>query len=111
MNPDIIRIIVALIIAVLLLAQFQRSTAGSRRRLAFGLGAAAMVVIATSNMVTAALLPLMVVGGGLALAAVWLLWQAYQRGELEDRFDRARRYLESERRRYDEHDRGGSRDD
>ncbi|MCX7860376.1 MAG: hypothetical protein N2385_09810 [Chloroflexus sp.] len=111
MNPDIIRIIVALSLAGLLVGQFRRSAPGSRRRRAFALGAAAMVVIATSNIFAAALLPLMVIGGGLTLAAVWLLWQAYQKGELEDRFERARRYLESERRRYDEHNRGGSRDD
>ncbi|MEF3274640.1 MAG: hypothetical protein K6356_09620 [Chloroflexus sp.] len=111
MSLDIIRVIVALIIAVLLIGQFQRSTPGSRRRYAFALEAAAMVVIATSNVFAAALLPLMVIGGSLVLSAVWLLWQAYRRGELDDRFERARRYLESERRRYDEYNRGGSRDD
>jgi uncharacterized iron-regulated membrane protein len=111
MGLDSIRIIVALIIGVLLVVQARRSTAGSRRQWALGLGAAAMVVVATANAIPAALTPLMVIGGGLVLIAVWLLWQAYQRGELEDRFERARRYLEAERRRYDEQDRGGSHDD
>ncbi len=111
MNPDLIRAGAALIIGALLLAQFRRSAPGSRRRFALALGAAAMLVIASANLFTAALVPLMVIGGGLTLVAMWFLWQAYRGGELEERFERARRYLESERQRYDEQQRGGSRDD
>lgn len=110
MSPELIRVVVALVIGLLLIDQFRRSAVGSCRQWAFALGAAAMLVIATSNLFVGALLPLMIIGGSLALAAVWLLWQAYQRGELADRFERARDYLESERRRYDEKDRGGSHD-
>ncbi|RMD75447.1 MAG: hypothetical protein D6823_10030, partial [Chloroflexi bacterium] len=62
MGLDSIRIIVALIIGVLLVVQARRSTAGSRRRWALGLGAAAMVVVATANAIPAALTPLMVIG-------------------------------------------------
>jgi uncharacterized membrane protein len=111
MGLEIIRAIVAFILGVLLVDQYRRSIAGSRRRRAFALGAAAMLVIATSNLFSAALVPFMVIGGGLTLAAVWFLWQAYRHGELQDRFERARNYLEVERRRYDEQDGGGSQHD
>ncbi len=108
MLPEILRLILIAVLALLLAQQAWRAGQGTRRRQAFAAGALAFVLFALANLFTlftigGAWLTQLSVGLGLALVlvAVLALLAAYRRGEMASQLQRARSLLNEERQRYE----------
>ncbi|MEI7644214.1 MAG: hypothetical protein WCJ55_08030 [Chloroflexales bacterium] len=105
MSLFLIRALAALAVVVLLLVQSRRAPARSARRRAFGLGAAAFVVFALGNGMSAlglggqTILVTSMVGAALIGVSLLTLSRAYQSGELSEKMRRASVMVAEERAR------------
>ncbi len=104
MTPDILRLLLALLATALLIREALRAARGSRRRLAFSLGAGGFALLALGNLLQGAGWsgPVPIVGAvslGLALllGSLLTLFLAYRAGEMGEQFRRASEYVAEER--------------
>ncbi|MEI7771312.1 MAG: hypothetical protein WCI67_15080 [Chloroflexales bacterium] len=105
MSQFLIRTLAALAVAALLVVQARRAPAQSSRRRAFGLGAAAFVVFATGNGLSAlglggqTILATSLAGAALIGVSLLMLTRAYQGGEMSEKMRRVREMVSEERTR------------
>ncbi len=112
MDQTTIRVIVTIAVAVILAGRAFQATAGSKRRLAFWLGAGAFALFSLLNglpligiTLQAVTITLMAAALVMFLASVLLLFQSYRAGEMQSQFDRIQKRVIKERERLDERER------
>jgi hypothetical protein len=104
----LIRTLAALVVVVILMVQASRVPTHSSRRRAFGLGAAAFVMFAIGNGLSAfglggqANMVTSMIGAMLIGISLLTLTRAYQGGEMNDKMRRAREMVAEERIRTQE---------
>ncbi|PDV99033.1 hypothetical protein [Candidatus Chloroploca asiatica] len=113
MNSEVLRLLLTVALMFLLLKQAGRAMPGSRRRLAFGLGAGGIGTIAVMNALVAMqfgatwLYTLLGLAGFALLAgSVLALVFAYRGGELDEQFRQVRASTLAERERREQKERG-----
>ncbi len=106
MSAYAIRAIILIAVTVIMLAQASRADAGSFRRRAFFSGAAGFGIVGAINAIQALGIMIGVAGIVLSVLAIaliawslYMLVRAYQAGEMNAQFDKARRAVEEERER------------
>jgi hypothetical protein len=108
MSQELLRLIMALLATALIVREARRAAPGSRRRLAFSLGAAGFGLLAVGNLL--ALLSLggqaLIVGASslgiaLLLGSLVTLFLAYRAGEMSEQVRRAGDYVAAERAKRD----------
>ncbi len=108
MSQELLRLIMALLATALLVREARRAAPGSRRRLAFALGAGGFGLLAAGNLFAALSLggQGLIVGASslgiaLLLGSLVTLFLAYRAGEMSEQVRRAGDYVAAERAKRD----------
>jgi hypothetical protein len=108
MNQELVRLLFALLATALLIREARRAAPGSRRRLAFTLGASGFGLLAAGNLFASLGLggPALLVGAvslgiALLLGSLLALFLAYRAGEMNEQLRRAGDYVAEERAKRD----------
>jgi hypothetical protein len=104
MNQELVRLLFALLATALLIREARRAAPGSRRRLAFTLGAGGFGLLAAGNLFAwlglggpALLVGAVSLGIALLLGSLLALFLAYRAGEMNEQLRRAGDYVAEER--------------